>query len=212
MRTVREIAQLGARLLHVSRSTTACRAHLVQRPTAHLRGDRVARRTVATVATVIALIAAASAGAEPPDSVTIGFDAVTTTVAWHGGQALGTFMMTGTLADAGTVRIAYRLFGRRINATATLIGAKAILTIALRATLAPTLDDRQSAVGRWRICGGTGPYRRLQGYGRWKGSVDGLAAPAAIAPRALHGVSIGRIYRGSARRRAGSFPRGDTHC
>jgi hypothetical protein len=212
MRTVREIAQLGARLSHVSRSTTAGRAQLVQRPTLHFWGDRVARRAAATVAALIALIGAAPAGAEPPDSVTIGFDAVTTTVEWRGGQALGTFIMTGTLADAGTVRIAYRLFGRRLNATATLIGSKAILTIGLRATLAPTLDDRESAVGRWRICGGTGPYRRLGGHGSWAAVVDVLAAPAAIVPRALNGASIGRIYRGSALRRAGSFPFGDVHC
>jgi Transaldolase/Fructose-6-phosphate aldolase len=38
--------------------------------------------------------------------VVVSFDAVTITGDWHGGQALGTFTMGGTLGDAGTVRIA----------------------------------------------------------------------------------------------------------
>jgi hypothetical protein len=127
----------------------------------HLPRRPALRRTVATLATVTALIAAAPADAEQSDSVTANFDALTTTGDWHSGQALGTFSMTGALGDAGTVRIAYRLFGRHIHATATLIGAKGILTIDLRAAMALVLNDHQSAVGRWRTCGGTGPYRRL---------------------------------------------------
>src|SRR5919198_2300949 len=95
----------------------------------HLPRRPALRRTVATLATVTALIAAAPADAEQSDSVTANFDALTTTGDWHSGQALGTFSMTGALGDAGTVRLAYRLFGRHIHATATLIGAKGILTI-----------------------------------------------------------------------------------
>jgi hypothetical protein len=170
------------------------------------------RRTVATLATATALFAAAPAGAEQSGSLTANFDALTTTRDWHGGQALGTFTMTGTLGDAGTVRIAYQLFGQHIRATATLIGANGVLTIGLRATMAPVLDDHQSAVGRWQICGGTGPYRRLAGHGGWTAVVDVLTVPAGRVPRALHGAYFGRIYRTSAPGRANSFSSRDARC
>jgi hypothetical protein len=173
---------------------------------------RALKRPVATLAMVIAVIAAAPAGAEQSDSMAVGFDAVMTTGDWHGGQALGTFTLTGTLGDTGTVRIAYGLFGPRIHATATLIGAKGILTIGLRATTALVLNDHQSAVGRWRTCGGTGPYRRLVARGDWSAVVDVLATPAGSVPRALHGTYFGRIYRSPALRRAGSFRSRDAHC
>jgi hypothetical protein len=169
-------------------------------------------RAVATLATVTALIAAVPAGAEQSDSVTLGFHAVTTTGDWHDGQALGTFTMRGTLGDAGTVRIAYRLSGRRIRATATLIGAKGILTIGVRASVAPVVDDHQSAVGRWRTCGGTGPYRRLFADGDWTAVLDVLAAPTGSLPRALHGVYLGRIEPRSALWRGGSFSPREVPC
>ena len=178
----------------------------------HLPRPAALRGTVATLATVIAVIAAAPAGAEQSDSVTTTFDAVTTTGDWHSGQALGTFTMTGAVGDAGTVRIAYRLFGRRIHAMATLIGAKGILTVGLRATIAEVANDHQSAVGRWRTCGGTGPYRRLVGDGDWTSVVDVLAAPAGSLPRALHGEYLGRVYRSSALRRAGFVSQRDARC
>jgi hypothetical protein len=178
----------------------------------HLPRRPALRRTVITLATVTALFAAAPAGAEQSGSVTANFDALTTTSDWHGGQALGTFTMTGTLGDAGTVRIAYRLVGQHIRATATLIGANGILTIGLRATMAPALDDHQSALGRWRTCGGTGPYRHLAGDGDWTAVVDVLRVPAGRLPQALHGAYFGRIYRSSARGRAGSFSSRDARC
>jgi hypothetical protein len=161
------------------------------------------RRVVAALATVTALIAAAPAGADQPDSVTANFDAVTTVSDWHGGQALGTFAMTGPLGDAGTVRVTYRLMGRHIQATATLIGAHGILTIGLRATITEIVDGHQSAAGHWQTCGGTGPYRRLTGDGDWSAVFDVLAAPTGALPQALHGTYSGRIHRGSALRRAG---------
>jgi hypothetical protein len=178
----------------------------------HLPRRAALRRTVAALATVTALIAAAPAGAEEPDSVTANFDAVTTMSDWQGGQALGTFAMSGPLGDSGTVRIAYRLMGRHIRATATLIGAHGILTIGLRATVTEIVDDRQSAAGHWRTCGGTGPYRRLSGDGDWSAVFDVLAAPADGLPRALHGAYSGRIYRSSALRRAGFISSRGAHC
>jgi hypothetical protein len=178
----------------------------------HLPRRPALGRTVATLATVTALIAAAPAGAEQSDSVTLGFDAVTIAGDWHGGQALGTFTMGGTLGDAGTVRIAYRLFGRRIRATATLIGAKGILTIGVHASMAPVVDDHQSAVGRWRTCGGTGSYRHLVAYGDWTAVLDVLAAPTGSLPQALHGVYLGRSEPSPARWRGGSFSSREVRC
>ena len=174
----------------------------------HLPRRTALRRAVGMLAAVAALIAAAPAGAQQPDSMTVTFDAVTTTGDWQGGQALGTFAMTGPLGDAGTVRIAYRLAGRHIRATATLIGARGILTIGLRATVTEIFDDHRSAAGHWRTCGGTGPYRRLAGDGDWSAVFDVLAAQAGGLPHALHGAYLGRIHRSSALRRAGfiSFP------
>jgi hypothetical protein len=208
---VHEIPQPRA-TLRVAALTTVRRSKPARKPTSRLSGDRVARLAVATLATVIALIVPAPVGADQQGSVTVSFDAVTTTGDWQGGQALGTFTMTGALADVGTVRIAYWLFGRRIRATATLMGGKGILTIGLGGTLAPILDGRQSIVGRWRTCGGTGPYRHPRGRGDWTAVVDVLAAPAGMVPRALHGAYVGRIYRGSAHRRAGSFSAREAHC
>jgi hypothetical protein len=178
----------------------------------HLPRRPALRRTVAALATATALIAAAPAGAEQSDPVTLNFDAVTTTGDWHGGEALGTFTMAGTLGDAGTARIAYRLLGRRIRATATLIGAKGILTIGVRASMAPVVDDHQSAVGRWRTCGGTGPYRRLVAYGDWTAVLDVLAAPTGSLPQALHGVYLGRSEPSSARWRGRSFASRELRC
>jgi hypothetical protein len=120
--------------------------------------------------------------------------------------------MAGTLDDAGTVRIAYRLFGRRIRATATLIGAKGILTIGVRATMVPVVNDHQSAVGHWRACGGTGPYRRLVAYGDWTAVADVVAGPTGSLPRALHGVYLGRIDPSSALLRVGSFSSREARC
>jgi hypothetical protein len=179
---------------------------------AHLPRRPALRRTVAALATATALIAAAPAGAEQPDSVMLNFDAVTTTGDWHSGQALGTFTMAGTRGDTGTVRIAYRLLGRRIRATATLIGTKGILTIGVRASMAPVVDDHQSAVGHWRTCGGTGPYRRLVAYGDWTAVVDVLAAPTGSLPRALHGVYLGRSEPSSALSRGGSLSSREVGC
>jgi hypothetical protein len=66
------------------------------------------------------------------------------------------------------VTTAYRAAGPRVDATTTLIGTRGILIIGLRGALGPVLEGRQSAAGRWRVCGGTGPYLRLavRGGGR----------------------------------------------
>jgi hypothetical protein len=178
----------------------------------HLPRRATLRLTAATIATIAGLVAAAPAGAEQSDSLTANFDAVTTTGDWHGGQALGTFATTGALGDAGTVRIAYRLLGRRIHATATLIGGKGILTISVRATMSLVVDYHASAVGRWHTCGGTGPYRRLVAHGDWTAVIDVLASPAGSLPRALHGAYFGSVTRSSALRRAGSLPPPATPC
>ena len=179
---------------------------------AHLPRRATLRGAVAALATVIVLTAAGPAGAATSGSLTVTFDGVATTGDWHGGHALGTFAMTGMLGDAGTLRIAYRLSGRHIRATATLIGAQGILTIGLRATINQALNDHQGAVGRWRACGGTGPYRRLVGEGDWTAVVDVLATSMGDLPRALHGAYSGRVYRSSPFRRAGFISSRDAPC
>lgn len=45
---------------------------------------------------------------------------------------LGTFTVTGPFTDAGTLRMASRIADARINATATLIGARAVLALSVR--------------------------------------------------------------------------------
>jgi hypothetical protein len=167
---------------------------------------------IAALAMAAALLVAVPAGAEQSTSVAATFDAITTTRDWHGGQALGAFSMPAAPGDAGTVRVAYRMFGGHIQATATLIGANGIWTIALRATVTQVLDDRQIAVGRWRACGGTGAYRRLLGYGNWSGVVDVVPSPTGSVPRALHGTYFGRVPRSSTGERASSFARGGPQC
>jgi hypothetical protein len=178
----------------------------------HLPQRASVRGTVAALATAAALVAAAPAGAEPPTPVTVTFDAITTVRDWHGGQALGTFTMAGARGDAGSARVAYRIFGGHIQATATLIGANGIWTIGLRATVAQALDDQQTAIGRWRACGGTGTYRRLVGHGDWTGIVDVVPTPTGLLPRALRGTYFGPVHRGSVLGGGVSFGTRDPHC
>jgi hypothetical protein len=178
----------------------------------HLPERATVRGTVAALATAAALVAAAPAGAQQPTPVTVTFDAITTVRNWHGGQALGTFTMAGARGDAGSARVAYRTFGGHIQATATLIGANGIWTIGLRATIAQVLDDHQTAIGRWRACGGTGTYRRLVGHGDWTGIVDVVPTPTGDLPRALRGTYVGPVHRSSALGGASSFGTRDPHC
>ena len=175
----------------------------------HRRG--VLGRTLAAFTTVTILIAAGPAGAEQLGSVTANFDAVTTTGNAHAGQALGTFTMAGARNDDGTVRITYRVIGRHMRATATLIGTKGILTIGARATVAAVVDDHQRAIGRWDACGGTGPYQRLVAYGDWTAVTDVLAGPTGNLPGAVHGAYLGRIDPSSAARRVG-YSSHEAHC
>jgi hypothetical protein len=171
----------------------------------------VARTAVATVGAILILTVAAPAATASP-SVAISFDAITTTSSWQRGQGIGTFALTGTAADSGSARIAYRLLGQRMRATATLIGANGILTIGLRAVLTPPIDGRQAAAGRWRTCGGTGRYRRLIAEGSWNAVVDVVAGPGGLVPRALHGASYGSVRRYPPRRRPGSAPSDVSWC
>ena len=119
------------------------------------------RRTIGTLAIALTLIAAAPAAAGASGQLTIDFQATTTGGDQHASRTVGTFSMTGARPDAGTAITAYRVAGTRVDATATLIGAHGILTIAMRGTLGGIVDGQQRAGGRWAVCGGTGPYRRL---------------------------------------------------
>lgn len=195
----------------VRRARTAADAERVATSTQRQRaGARVARCTAATLAATL-LIGVAPASAKPPAPVMIAFDAISTTGDRHGGQSLGTFTMTGTTADAGTVRIAYHLREQRMRATATFSGARGILTIGLRAELAP-FDGHQTAAGRWRTCGGTGEYRRVVGQGTWSAVIDVLNTPTGVTPLALHGAYSGSTRRRPASQRRNAFWSQDSWC
>jgi hypothetical protein len=181
---------------------------VVRKWTSLVSRDRRARHAVAPLGMVIGLVAAVPAAAQPLAPLTITFDATTTTIGWHSGQASGTFTAAGALTDAGTMRLSYRLSAGRIDATSTLMGAKGILTIGQRATL----DARQNAAGVWRTCGGAGAYRRFGGHGSWEAVVDELASPAGIVPRNFHGSYVGLGQWRPARRPGRPFFTGDAWC
>jgi hypothetical protein len=169
------------------------------------------KRAVVMLAAVFALGAAAPVAAQS-GPVTIDFGVVTTNRDQRAARAAGTFTMTGRLADAGTIGIAFRFAGRRINSTATLIGTRGIFTIGLRGTLGGIVDTRQDIAGGWAVCGGTGDYRRLRGHGRWMGVADFGAAPADMMPPAVRGAFLGRMHRRSMRTGAGFSSGRDAHC
>jgi hypothetical protein len=187
-------------------------AQVARKLTSFASSDRRARHAVAPLGMVIVLVVAVPAAAQPSAPLTIAFDATTTTIGWHSGQASGTFTAAGALTDAGTMRLSYRLSTGRVEATATLIGAKGILTIGQRATLTAMLDARQSAAGVWRTCGGAGAYRRFGGHGSWEAVVDEIASPAGIVPHNFHGSYSGLGHRRPARRPGSSFLTGDAWC
>jgi hypothetical protein len=76
-----------------------------------------------------------------------------------------------------------------------LMGTRGILTIGLRGALGPILDGHQSIAGRWRVCGGTGPYLRLAGKGRWQAVTELGAAPAGMVTPTTRGAFLGRVHR-----------------
>ena len=129
---------------------------------------------------------------------TIVFDTATDRGDQYTRTTTGTFAMTGRFADAGILRMSYRFAGARIDATATLIGARGMFALSLRGASGATVAGVQSGAGRWRVCGGTGAYRRLHGHGRWQADTDFTAAPAGLLSPAIRGVFVGRLHRGSA--------------
>jgi hypothetical protein len=56
--------------------------------------------------------------------------------------------------------------------------------------------SRQIVAGRWRVCGGTGPYLRLAGNGRWQAVTELGAAPAGMTAPTTRGAFLGRVSRG----------------
>ena len=108
--------------------------------------------------------------------------------------------------------MASRIADARIDATATLIGARGVLTLSLRGVSGAIVAGHQSRAGRWRVCGGTGPYSRLHGHGRWQADADFGAAPPSMLPPTVRGAFIGHLYRGSALGHAGSQPRHHARC
>jgi hypothetical protein len=113
--------------------------------------------------------------------------------------------MTGSFADAGTVRTTYRFAGPSVGGSAMVMGARGIFTLSLRGTLGPVVDGRQSAAGRWRLCGGTGAYRHAHGSGLWDAVADPPAAPGGMTAPVMHGGFYGRLARGRTARPPGSL-------
>jgi hypothetical protein len=88
-------------------------------------------RVVGILATALALAAAAPAAAGRPGVSTTALQAATASGNQYT-QTAGTFTVTGPWTDAGTLRMSYRFANARIDATATLIGARGIFTLSLR--------------------------------------------------------------------------------
>jgi hypothetical protein len=113
--------------------------------------------------------------------------------------------MAGRSGDTGNVSMTYRVTPARVQAVATLIGARGVLTIGLRGTVWPVVDGRQRRGGRWRVCGGSGGYRRASGGGTWDAVADFGQAPPGMVPPAVHGVLSGWLARGSAAMRVAPY-------
>jgi hypothetical protein len=152
-------------------------------------------RAAGAIAVTVVLAAAAPGAQAQRDFVAIDFRTATTSGNAQAGRTAGTFTMAGRVPDAGRMTTAYRAIGPRVDATATLIGTRGILTVGLRGAPGPVLDGRQSAAGRWRVCGGTGPYLRLAGKGRWEAVTEPGAAPAGMTAPTTSGAFLGRVSR-----------------
>jgi hypothetical protein len=157
------------------------------------------------LAMLLAFIAAAPASAGQAGPVTIAFDAASSTPNQAAGQMAGTFTMTGRFADTGTVTASYRFAGPNVGATATLMGARGIFTIALTGRVGRVVAGHQTAGGRWRLCGGSGAYRHAAGSGLWEHVADFGVAPRGMSPPAMRGAFYGRLARGSVPRPPGSL-------
>jgi hypothetical protein len=159
-------------------------------------GEGATARAAGAIAVALVLAAAAPGAQAQSAFVAIDFTTATTSGNAQAGRTAGTFTSTGRVRDAGRMTTAYRAVGTRVDATAMLIGTRGILTIGLRGERGPILDGRQSVAGRWRVCGGTGPYLRLAGTGRWQAVTELGAAPAGMAAPGTHGAFLGRVSRG----------------
>jgi hypothetical protein len=153
-------------------------------------------RAAGAIAVALVLAAAAPGAQAQSAFVAIDFTTATTSGNAQAGRTAGTFTITGRVPDAGRMTTAYRAVGTRVDATAMLIGTRGILTIGLSGELGPILDGRQIVAGRWRLCGGTGPYLRLAGKGRWQAVTDLGAAPAGMTAPSTRGALLGRVSRG----------------
>jgi hypothetical protein len=154
---------------------------------------------------LLALVAAVPASAGKAGPVTIHFHAATMTRDQFAGRTSGTFTMSGRFADTGTVTTSYRYAGLNVNGTATLMGTRGIFTMALRGMLGQVAGGVQNGAGRWRLCGGTGPYRRASGSGLWESVADLGSAPPGTLLAEMRGAFYGRLARGSVARRPGTL-------
>jgi hypothetical protein len=160
------------------------------------------------LALTLATASAPAAASEPAGPVAIAFQETGATPAPQTAGVLsmtGPFSMTGSTADAGTVRTEYRVAGRYIGATSTVMGARGIFTISQRGTLGPVVNGHRTAAGRWRLCGGTGAYRHARASGLWDAVADLGAAPTGMTAPTMRGGLYGRLARGRTTRPPGSL-------
>jgi hypothetical protein len=163
------------------------------------------KRAAGTLVALLALLVAVPAAAGQAGPVTIYVQAATTARDQYAGHTTGSFMMSGRFSDAGTVSTSYRFAGPDVDGMATLIGARGVFTIALRGTVDSVVGGRQNGGGRWRLCGGTGPYKRAAGSGLWESVADFGSAPPGVLLPDMRGAFYGRLARGSAARRASTL-------
>jgi hypothetical protein len=161
---------------------------------------------IVVLRTTVLLASAAPVATARSSPTTIDFAVATASRDEHKARTAGAFTMIGRFADVGTVVIALRFGGPRVDGTATLIGTRGIFTIGLRGTFGAIVDDGQGVAGAWSVCGGTGAYTRLRGRGHWNAVADFGAAPAGMMPPTLHGAFLGRTHRGSMRTHAWGSP------
>jgi hypothetical protein len=105
--------------------------------------------------------------------------------------------------------MSYRVADARIDATATLLGARGIFTLSLHGVSGAIVAGHESRTGHWRVCGGTNAYSRLRGEGRWQADADFGAAPPGMLPHPLGGADDRRDRAEGPllRRRAGRHDR-----
>jgi opacity protein-like surface antigen len=161
------------------------------------------KKILATLGAAVALCAAAqTAGATPPQAVTI-----TSTFIGVGDLSAGTtaggFCVAGAIADCGTLAGDYAFSGlghlktgdpNAIHSDQTLTGRDGTIKLSIDGLYGPFVDSVTTGSGRWVIVGGTGAYTRLHGDGSWTATADFTAAFLGQGPPVVQHLDIGQVH------------------